>query len=74
MSTETKVGARAECADGCEGMNPGCPEHMDCSWCGGEGEVHCDDGFDCWQPDCSCGMHRCPACNGSGRAKDQTLW
>jgi hypothetical protein len=41
----------------------------DCSWCGGDGLTECD-GSDCY---CS-NLHDCPACRGSGDAKDQTLW
>jgi hypothetical protein len=42
-----------------------------CSHCGGEGL--CWDGADPLG-NCPDDPHRCHACNGSGRAKDQTLW
>ena len=48
-------------------------DEPDCSWCGGDGWEECDDPIQCtyrhdWRE------HPCPACGGSGLAKDQTLW
>lgn len=48
-----------------------------CTLCGGDGYVQCFDPIQCmrhhigngWDALCPCG-----ACNGSGLAKDQTVW
>ena len=42
---------------------------LECTHCGGEGT--CDDGCDpLWYDD----VHKCHACNGSGRRRDQRIW
>jgi hypothetical protein len=53
-------------------------EDDDCTWCGGEGYVECDDPIQCTRPhldnDRWNGECECSACHGSGLAKDQTSW
>jgi len=46
-----------------------------CSWCGGDGYFNGEDtpGFDHINDDPN-ETYDCPACRGSGLAKDQTLW
>ena len=55
----------------------------DCSHCGGDGEVECDDPIQCTRmhsyfthPDTDQEFQFCVcfACNGSGLAKDQVIW
>ena len=49
----------------------------DCTMCGGDGYTPCNDWIQCtrrhfgngWDQYCECA-----ACNGSGQAKDQTIW
>lgn len=48
-------------------------DDADCSFCGGDGYEECDDRIQCTERHIN-GMCRCVACNGSGRAKDQTIW
>jgi hypothetical protein len=50
------------------------PELDDCTWCGGDGDEDCNDPLQCTKAHDEFGMCSCPACGGSGRAKDQTLW
>lgn len=45
-----------------------------CQTCGGDGIEECESTLDCWERDCTDGIHTCPNCGGSGRAKDQTWW
>lgn len=46
----------------------------DCFHCGGEGWVECDDPIQCTAWHTKDGCERCHSCNGSGLAKDMTIW
>jgi hypothetical protein len=46
----------------------------DCSFCGGDGEEECADPIQCFTPRCNGEWHQCPACRGSGLARDQRIW
>ena len=49
----------------------------ECTMCGGDGYVECNDPIQCCKPHTGNGwdqMCACSACNGSGLAKDQTIW
>ena len=50
------------------------PDLTDCSWCGGDGYTECDDPIQCCRRHDDYGLCPCGACNGSGLARDQTLW
>lgn len=45
-----------------------------CSHCGGERWTDCDDPIQCTYARCDGETHPCPACLGTGLAKDQWLW
>ena len=45
-----------------------------CSWCDGEGIRECDAAPLCWSRNCNGDFHDCPACDGSGLARDQRIW
>jgi len=50
-------------------------ERDDCTICGGEGFVECNDPIQCLDPhEIDNATDRCRACGGSGRAEDQTVW
>lgn len=55
----------------------------DCYWCGGEGWDECDDPIQCTREhqiirgddgEYLFQICRCGSCNGSGSAKDMTIW
>lgn len=52
----------------------GTGDDPDCSWCGGDSWTECDDPIQCCDPRCNGGTHPCPACGGTGLAKNQVLW
>lgn len=49
-------------------------ENGACTMCGGDGYVECWDPIQCCLPHTRDGYCPCGACNGSGLAKDQTIW
>ena len=49
-------------------------EGRDCFHCGGDGWVECDAPIECTSPHNEFGECRCSSCNGSGLAKDMTIW
>ena len=90
---------RALCCSRCYDVAVGCPrraewdamefgpsddyEDDDCSHCGGDGEVECDDYLQCTRQHAywthpESGMEfqfcACSACNGTGQAKEQVIW
>lgn len=52
----------------------GFDDSADCSVCGGNGEMECDDPIQCFDPGCDGEWGPCFACGGSGRAEDQRVW
>ena len=74
MATESTQTPSAQVGDwyDCDYDDDNYDDDGDCAFCGGDGWI---DGYEddpLWYEPGE--MARCASCNGSGRAKDQTIW